>query len=446
MAVDRSKFKPTKISSLKEADQDLYAQAYNNDRGDRVPRMKIKKAGTYKLRMYPGHPEIEGSLSIEAILANWIPGMKPVYEDNKIVKDSEGKVKLEKGNKRIFNSKVHGGAKKDLVETWIRLAENDAKERFEAETEREKYLEPIKGNKYKGGKHDGILPQMSWVMYADLIKEGDNKVFHEVEIGKAIKNQINKIAAIEATEDPLGTDGCFTDIEEGKAIKIIVNPDSTPQDYYTVAIDNATVPTTFGGKTIKIPKTYPLSDEDLQRLIDAPPLTNYRKVFTNRDLVLQLEGLKMLEKDFPQFQYINTEEFTETFAYLDEFFPEQAEAEAAAVAVEADPNADEFDIMTKDELKLWNKANKTGIIILPSLSEDDIRTTLRMWKNGELSDSDDDAQETETETKQSIPYDDGINPETAPVAETESSEVETTVEVDPIKARIAALKAKTQTT
>lgn len=399
MPLDRSKFKPTTISSLKAKDKELYSAVYDNDdNSGRIPRLKISaESTTYKLRLYPGHPDHDGSLSIEPILVNYIPGMKPKYVDGKVQKDDNGNVILEKvTNKKVFNAKVHGGAKKDLIETYIRLAESDAKERFENEDKRAAFLIPIKGNSYQGGKESGILPKPTWVGYADLIEEGDKKTFYEIEIGKAIKNQMNKIAAIEASDDPLGTDSCFTDIEEAQAIKVIVAKKGTaPQDYYTVALDNTKVPTTIGGKVYQLPKKYPLSDEDLEKLLAAPPLINYRKVFTNRDLQLQLQGLKMFEQDHPEYKYLETDEFLETYSYLDEFFPvqnEQSNTPSSDPDETPEPDGDKFDTMSKDELKKWNKDNRTGITILPSMNEDMIREMLRQWESGAP-----DAEEVEVE-------------------------------------------------
>lgn len=436
MTLDRNKFKPTKISALKEKDSELYAAAYDNDYDhNRIPRLNINKAGSYKLRIYPAHPEIDNALSIEPKLVNWLPAMKAKYVDGKPVKDDRGEVVLEKGNKPVFNSKVHGGAKKDLVETWIKLAEKDAADRFENEDKRNVFLSPIKGS-YTGQKHPGIMAKPTWVGYADLIKEGDVKVFHEIEIGKAIKNQLNKISAIESSEDPLGTDACYTDIDSARAVKVIVDPEASVQDYYSVALDGTKMQVMINGKQKSIPKEYPLSDEDLEKLLSAPPLTNYRTNFTNRDLQLQLQGLKMFEQDNPQFKYIETDEFKETFAYLDEFFPakEETKVEVKNESSNEDDTSDKFDTMTKEELKLWNKANKTGIVILPSMSEDDIRTTLRMFENGDF--NEDDAEEDITITSEDKDQEQENEPE-------EITPVIKSTNGNSTQSRIEALRQKT---
>lgn len=403
--LDRSKFKPTSTAAVKERDAEV-GETGENGYENRIPRFSVKgnANATYKIRMYPANPEKPGSLSIEPITTNFLPYMRPKRSEDKktVIKDAAGNVVLEKSVIGVFNAKTHGKAKHDLVETFIDEAEKMATNKHgEDKDAKAKFLAPIYGNAYNGGTFKGIAPSNKWRFYGDVVQADDSKTFHEVEVGKAVKNGISKTAAVESSDDPLGTDGCFTDIEDGRLMKIIVDKTAgakNPGDYYTVSIDNSTVEEVIQGKKYKLPKLQPLSDEDLEKLMKAPALVDYRTAFKNRDLELQVKGLELFVDEFPQFQsIINSDEFQEVFATLAEMFPKEEKDEdgvpEATGPKSQEPSGDKFDIMDLAELKVYAKANCKGMFISKSVSEEDLRSMIR-----EFEEADEDVDTTDEGT------------------------------------------------
>lgn len=397
MSIDRSKFKKTSASQLAQADKDLNKTMGRKDRtfsnGHQLDE------GINLFRIYPVHPEIAEKDDKATFSAPFVQTFLPAMvqekdKDNKAIMEN-GKPKMKLSVKPVFNSKVHANTPKDLVEEYIALANKNAKEMNLQGDDYKDYMKPIYGAFHPDPKKNvtGIHYPQAWVVYADKYANGNSAaepVFDEWRLKKSVKERLNKIAAIEASNDPLGTEP-FTDIEEGKGVKIDFNPKSeTPQGYYTTELDNSTVVQMISGKPYKLPKTYPLSDRQLEHFMSQEPLQiKYgKKVAGRKNFEAQLAGLELFDQknemgifDIPEWSLIVQEcdSYYGDDAAVENNDTEDTDTTENAV-VEEQVSGDEFDLMDRKELQTYCRENKTGILVKPSLSDDEIRDKLRFWK------------------------------------------------------------------
>lgn len=389
--IDRSKFKSSSVAAMTSEDKKV----------DQVVRNKKVKADFHKIkngdnyhRIYPAHPDGGGTAYAEARVVHWLPAMVPVKDDKgNFKKGNDDKLVMQKGWKTVFNSKVHGNTPKDIVEEYISFVEKIAKDNYpeaKDENKRIEFLVPVHGKYAKNSKDSvqGIMAKSSWILYTDEITGDPSSpvfVFGQLEIGKAVKQRLNAIAANEASSDPLGTDP-YTDLEEGRAINIKYNKEATkPADYYTTDL-YAPIIKNSGGKV----QLFPLTDDRLDKFITYPSLASmFRGAYKKRDFDLALKGLKMFD-DEHEFGVFGYDDFLATVEEIQAYYPEDDDAEKTATTdnPEAEDDAtgttgDEFDQMDRGELKDFARDNNTGVIIKQNLKDDDIRQLLRDWRKAQ---------------------------------------------------------------
>lgn len=418
----RNKLKATPVAALEQADQDLDKALGREDRGNsEYHKMKV---GRNVFRIYPPHESVDPVTGLacsfaEPKVTTFLPAMVMDRDsEGKEQKDEAGKTRMKMGSKPVFNATIHGKknaagqpVSKDAVEEFIRLAGVKAGVEYpDSEEKRKEYLKYIYGifSPIPANRINGITYRAAWVSYADRIVSGAPEKFALLEVGKAVKNRWNQIAALEAGDEPLGTDP-FTDIDEGRATVIIYDDKAKKaDDYYTTEIDNATEEEVLeGGRKVKVQKTYPLTDDQIENLYKQPSLAKmYRNVFTRRDLDLQLWGLKEVDKK-GKYGIFDTEEFQNIAETIASFYPveeqsatEEEKGEQTSTSSEEvfetapvhetkkfedmnlDKAKDDYDLMNRDELKEFCKDNNTGIVIKSQalMSDNDLRNRIREWE------------------------------------------------------------------
>jgi hypothetical protein len=399
MAIDRSKFKKTSASQLAQQDKELNKTMGRKERtfsnGHEV------EEGSNLFRIYPVHPDIaeKDPTAVFAVpfVQTFLPAMvQEKDKDNKPVLEG-GKPKLKLSVRPVFNAKVHGKFKKDLVEEYIQLAIKNAKDMDLSEEDRKEYLKGIYGAYSPDPKKsiNGINYPQAWVVYADKYPSANPAAtpsFDEWRLKKSVKDRLNKISAVEAANDPLGTDP-FTDIEEGKAVKVLKDSEAKPAtNIYTTELDSTTFNEVINGKTYKLPKTYPLTDTQLEHFLAQEPLhVKYgKKLATRKNFEAQLTGLELFDAKY-EMGIFELSEWSETVQEIDGYYPENGteaspdeEPVVEVSEVEETTDGDEFDLLDRKELQAFCKENKTGILVRPALSDDDIRNKLREWKKNSV--------------------------------------------------------------
>lgn len=403
MALDRSKFKATKLAANKEKDQAVDSAMGRQGRGERADVHKIV-AGKNYFRIYPPHPsddENDDATFSEPVVKVFIPAMVEERDDKGVVQvDKQGKPLMKKTSKPVFNSRIHGDTPKDLIEEYVNLGKKMAEEKNGKE--KDLFLAKLLGkfSRVKEERLPGLLYKTSYAMYADKIENGEMVKFARLEVGLAVKEGMNKAAAIEEGDDAMQVDP-WTDIEDGRAVVIEYNDKATkPADYYNVQMDNITTKVAGVGQVVR---SFPLTDAQLEHYMKFPSLVKlFKKSFTRRDFQLQLDGLEMFDTD-NKLGIFDTDEFQNIVAEIDEYYPStddttaQEDTTAAAKPTatsnvaptveeeeeeeeeqeEEEESNDELDLMNRVELKSINTSEGLKVKILTTMSDDDLRVAIR---------------------------------------------------------------------
>ena len=442
--IDRSKFKPTTASQLVQDDKQL-----NKDLGkkEKTGNGHEIDEGLNLFRIYPAHPDGGGSSFVEPFAQTFIMARVQERKDGQPVLEN-GEPKMKIGVKPVYNAVVHGGKPKDLIAEYITLMQKKAKSLGLDKAQYTKYMIPVYGS-FNGSDPKssimGINYKAQWIVYADKYPGGNpsaKPVFDEWRIGKSVKERLNKISAIESASDPLGTDP-FTDVEEGRAVKVIKDSEaSTPANFYTTELDNSTVSEVIGNRTVKVQKTYPLSDAQLEHFLKQEPLVKKygKNLATRKNFETQLAGLEMLDEKYSM-GIFGTEEWYNIIVEIDGYYPEfestapdntKSTTEEEPEETPTSTEGDEFDLMERKELQLYAKEYKTGILVKPTMNDNDIREALRTWKK------------TSTITHIPLPGDtDYVEPEQETKPEPVKDELKPSVAMS-AKDKLAALRNKQQ--
>ena len=285
MGFDRSKFKATKLDVIKEQEkeQEKLKPHFGNDGGPGFH--KLDEDGDYKMRVYPFHPDGGGESFNEVKMVSFLPIRQ--LKRGKDGKEIKGQYEVKR--KPIFNSKVHGGLDKDLVEEYMQYVKKHILPiHADDETRQKEIWNAVTGR-------DGVKPQETWPAWADMHKDG-KIVFALWEIKKSIKSQMVELAATMATDDDISSPDPYSDVEDG--ICVIVTRDSVAgkedaSKWYKARLDTKIVDK-FNTQLIPTP----LSDEQLEEFLKADSLhKKFRNAFTAKDFDLQLKGLQRLDEE-----------------------------------------------------------------------------------------------------------------------------------------------------
>lgn len=466
MALDRSKFKSTVVATIVEQDKEL-ASSLGRDGGSYSKYIKFED-GDNLLRIYPAHPEEDGGgdAFAEPKVTVFIPMMVPERDGNGQVIIENGRPKMKESVKSVYNSRIHGNTPKDLVEEYVKISIENLEEDLKicqdpvVKSQIVEKLNRLKGN--YALKIQGLNYKSAWVMYVDRIV-GNSRTFGPVEIGVAVKEGINTVAAsADSGTNPLATDP-FTDLDSGRAILVKYNSKATkPQDYYKVSLDNALIPTTIAGQTYQLPRTFPLTDDQLEQFMKVTPLAKrFKNCFTRRDFELQFEGLSFFDTKYGIGTFQNST-FLSVCEEIDAYYPEMPEegeensqetsapitaspidTSTANVAQQQEETGDAFDFMDRKELTDWHKANKTGVLVKPTMTDDSLRDLARQFSNP-VSHEEESSNEEQQEEQvfDPSPVAEQVDNTVGEQPHQQSEEVVETTQTTTLD-RIAALRAKT---
>ncbi len=377
MAGLRERFKATKVASLKKkiSEEDKIAGS-----GDRAGFLSIDE-GSNKFRIMPAHPG-GGDFYILNV-RHWMD-----------VENKDGKI----GRKPVFNAKIHGGFKHDIVEEYM-LA---AKKMLEENEDPEAALKIAAMSDYK----TGLKPSTNWTCYA-LKLSGDDSEFGILEMNRSVRDGINNISVSEEDDEPIETDP-FTDPDTG--IPVIIKYDSKAKDNrnkYSV---------TLGRK----PEPRPLTDEELEDFSKQPSLVErYRNCYSAKDFEMALNGVRNFDEK-NEIGFCDTDEFEELAAKLAAEIQKGAKKDKKSTAeseeVKEKPQKkskvtvkeeeeeeteeeeeDSLDSMSREELKKHIKSNGLEVRVKTNMSDDEIREAIREATNEE---AEEETEEEETEEEE----------------------------------------------
>ena len=355
MTFDRSKFKGASIEKNKEFTKMIDGMTKPEGSSKRPDYHEIKE-GTNVFRICPPHDSEDPSM--QAKVTTWLP--QRIEEKDK---DGKGTGKFEIKDRPIFNSRIHGGTQKDVVEEYINFVYKQVYDEVQDKDERAKKMSPITGYRSKDQKwHPGIKFSTSYVLYA--FKEGK---LGRLEIFKTDKDEMEKLNIAEDADEPITTD-VFSDPdngvsliiklsnENGKKQRIVSKREFNPKKYKT------------WDEFIESEK---ITEEQLMELDKQQPLKEiFQNVYKRSDFEKALEGLQIFDEK-NKFGIFANDDFLDIVQEIDAYYPEKS-IEDEATEKNNSGAADIMD-MTRDELKAYIEENDLPIVVRKQMTEDDIR-------------------------------------------------------------------------
>lgn len=267
--IDRSKYKRSDSAELQKVTEEMKEREISNSRGSFI---KIEP-GINVLRIFPAPVKAKSSLYLFPKVTSFLPFLEDEVDKNG---NKTGKQVIKR--KAIFNAKVHGNMEHDLVEEYMAAV-------------REKFAESIKDTKELNKKlkvvtdwKTGIKPTSAWVVYA-YKKVGEKKVYGRLQITDGVKKKMDTLCMRQGEAGKAIIVDCFTDIETGKEIQWISNPndeDIKNRNQVNVLFD----------------ENAPLTDEELEMLESWDSLESlYTNCYTHNDFERELKGLERFDKD-----------------------------------------------------------------------------------------------------------------------------------------------------
>lgn len=267
--IDRSKYKRSDSAELQKVTEEMKEREISNSRGSFI---KIEP-GINVLRIFPAPVKAKSSLYLFPKVTSFLPFLEDEVDKNG---NKTGKQVIKR--KAIFNAKVHGNMEHDLVEEYMAAV-------------REKFAESIKDTKELNKKlkvvtdwKTGIKPTSAWVVYA-YKKVGEKKVYGRLQITDGVKKKMDTLCMRQGEAGKAIIVDCFTDIETGKEIQWISNPndeDIKNRNQVNVLFD----------------ENAPLTDEELEMLESWDSLESlYTDCYTHNDFERELKGLERFDKD-----------------------------------------------------------------------------------------------------------------------------------------------------
>lgn len=385
----KDKYKATALDTLKKSVQE---EDQNLNSGNNRAGYHTIEDGQNRFRLYPKHPDAEKFYIMKTV--HWVG-----------IENDEGETK----RTPVLNGKVHGGAKMDIFEEYIKMSTSILKDSDDEDAEAKiKSLTSWEG---------GISASSTWMAYADKISKttaGTTKEFNILEFKMTVRNDLNKIANsnLEESDEPIMIDP-FTDPETGTPIVIDKSGKGNKTKYSTML-----------GK-----KAMPLTEKDLEKLDKATPLHELFS-YSKSDFDKAVEGLQNFDSEH-EIGVWETDEWQEKLEELKAQFAdkpsktksakktvveddeeeekskksitkkkstpieEEEEAEESEEE-ESEDEGDQFDKMDRNSLKIYNRDNNCGIIVKPSMSDDDIRIALRDASSNEETEEEEVEEEEET--------------------------------------------------
>lgn len=342
----RKKLEAKPISVVKEQEKDVYQKV--GRRGGRAGYLDTDK-GRNKFRLYPAHPGTESWMY--PCIIYFIPHYK---EDGK------------EGKKPVFNSKVHGGTEKDIVEEYIKFLTTETLGHLQGPA-LDEALKPIV---YQGEYN--LSPKTDWICYADKYGEDGKKIaFGRVKFTSGTKNKLEGLAATERPDQPIVLDP-FTDQEDGIAVIVTYDPDAKNdkgkkdfKKFYEVELEQRQIDK-FRFEYVPTP----LTEKEVDDFMKQDTLESmYKNCYRLKDFNIALSGLEIVDQKC-KFGVLKDPRFLEIVEEIKGYYPEDDEEEA---------EGDDLVGLNRDELKqLIVKDFGRGVItVMKTMSDEDIRTAIR---------------------------------------------------------------------
>lgn len=396
MAFDRSKFKAARVEVNKQVSQEVEKKLEINSsrRGDYL----TIDEGLNFFRMMPPHNEDEPSMQPKAVY--WL--LCRVPKTDSTGKPIEGEYAW--ARRPIFDSRIHGGTEKDIVDEYIKFTKKRIFEDNQDKESARKLLAPINGWMGKDGKwNQGILVSTSYVCYAtkgEIVPENLGRL----ELYETDKRNLEKLNIDEESGDIIQTD-IFSDPDEGS--QFILNRTKNEKGKFINLISKKVfIPKPgirdYNAAVKEFLESQRVPDSVLEKLSTMEPLSKqFKGAYKRSDFEKALEALRKFDEDNGYHTFEN-DEFLDTVQEIDGYYPDEEPSGTDDLPFketesESNDSADLFN-MTRAELKSYIKENNLPIKVLASMTDDVIRDMILNLN----SDSEEQEKEEEVSNKPTI--------------------------------------------
>lgn len=380
MSFDRSKFKAAKLEANKavadQAESTLKENIGGSKRGD---YHKIEEGANYFRIMPPHSPE----------QPSWQPKVVTWLDILIEEKDGDGNStgKKERKGRPIFDSRIHGGTPKDIIDQYILFVKKKVYEEEQDQESAKKKLYPIFG--YRDGKqtwHPGILPNSSYVCYAT--KNGIKpENLGRLEVYKADKDKIEELNIDEGSDDPIMTDS-FSDPDEGVELLIILQKNEKGKYERILKKKEPSLKGLKGQDKLRaleeFEESQKVTDSVLEHLSEMDSLDSmFKNTYKRSDYERALEALQFLDEKHG-FGVFQMDEFLDVVEEIDGYYSdeelEKKEDEKTSTGSKPaeeenfnDLTPSDIDEMTRKELKNLITEKGLGIRVTSAISDETLK-------------------------------------------------------------------------
>lgn len=361
MAFDRSKYKAATVSANKEAAQAAAAFTGSSKGSD---FFSIQE-GVNIFRMLPPHPKDgERGVSIQPLCKTWMEVM--VQQ-----KDSEGNLtgQSERLKRPLYNSRMHGGTKKDLIEEYITFATAHVNAEIKDVAEAKRRLAPIYGARVSGKWIPGIRYGVSYAMY---VLQGEK--IGRLEVFSNIRDRLEELNIDDELGKPLSTD-IFSDPNEGVSFIITKSGSDVVVAKRTYSPKHGTYDQWREKEKV--------SDEALEQFESMPSLMElYTGVYGRSEFERALEALQYFDTKHG-YGVFSQEAWLDIVEEIDGYYTENSDSEEKPSGVSLNPvevktptAEKDVESMTREELKAYIMQEELPIVVTSKMSDEQIREAI----------------------------------------------------------------------
>lgn len=346
---DRSKFRGSKLSKIRETKEDAKKKDAPLLGGNRRASFLKVEEGRNEFRIMPAHnPDKEPPYR----------PMRTVTLDCELpeIKDGEetGKIIIQK--RKIFIATQHGNEDlrklgKDPVELYVSYVRKLA-EAIDGKNERADFLKPITGYRSTQGWVWGILPSTNFVAYA--IKDN---ILGRLELWDAWVKAMDKITvAIEEEEEEVLDYDPFSDVDEG--YPIVIKKEKNDKGRFEYTLDKV------GQKKRQSWEEFceenRVTEAQLAELLSKESLTElYTNCYYDTDFDLAVNGLQLFDKQ-EKFGIFENDDFLDELEEIQKICPvkekeSEGETKTEGKVEKSGENKTTDEDLAEDDFDSWGK-------------------------------------------------------------------------------------------
>ena len=363
MAFDRSRFTAPKLETNKKVSDEVNKtmKVNNSNRGDYL----TIDEGVNIFRLFPPHNPDEPTFQPKVVY--WLDCRVPRVDGDGNPIEGEWEWK----RRPIFDSRIHGGTPKDIIDEYIKFTKDIVFSNNSTE-DAKKFLAPLNGWRDKSGKwNPGLLPSTSFVAYAT---KGDITIANlgRLELYQSVKDELEKLNVDEKSGEVISTDiwsGPDDGIQfvlthrkndKGKWEDSIQKRQFVPQDKKNIAKEWE-----------QFMQSQIIPDDVLEHWSKMEPLSaQFKGAYKRSDFERAVEALQKFDKEHAYHTFEN-DEFLQILKEIDGYYPDDEE-EAENEGSQVESKVVDYSEMSRDELKKVIAENNLPIKVYKSTSTEEL--------------------------------------------------------------------------